>query len=96
MGMKLETESVMDAGIPALGRQSQTDLCAFEANLIYITRFRPFRDTSWDPVTKNAGELKLQDVTVGGAGNKKCFLDWAVVVYAFNPSTQEAEAGGSL
>ena len=93
---KLETEPVMDTLIPALGRQSQTNLCALEANLVYITSFRPFRDTSWNPVTKNAGELKLQDVTLEDARTKKCFLDWTVVVHTFNPSTQEAEARGSL
>jgi hypothetical protein len=56
----------------------------FKASLVYRVSFRTARATQRNPVSKNQKKKK-----------KMSFVSQVVVVHTFNPSTLEAEAGGS-
>jgi capsid protein len=46
--------------IPALGRESQVDLCEFEASLVYRVSSRTARATQRNPVLKNKTKQKKE------------------------------------
>ena len=45
--------------IPALGRQRQTDLCEFEASLVYTVSSRTARATQRNSVSKNKNDKQM-------------------------------------
>jgi hypothetical protein len=72
--------------IPALGgRDRKIDLCEFKASLVYTVYFRTVMAISLDK--------GLHRKTLPQKKKKKKKKSQVLVAHAFNPSTQEAEAG---
>ena len=79
--------------IMALRRQRQADLCEFKANLVY-------RESSKQPGLLHreilSQEKKKKKTIQQNTETKSSSQNWAVMMYTFNPRTQEVEAERSL
>lgn len=71
---------------PEHRRQRQPDLWEFKASMLYKTNPWPARDAEWSLVSKRKW----------GGRKEGGWRPALVVVHAFNPSTWESKAGGSL
>lgn len=59
--------------IPALGTQTQEDICEFMISLVYIVSSRPDRFTQWDPISKRKAKKALN------RSELDWIMEWALI-----------------